>query len=1501
MSWIMINRVPKMLVFAAVLIAASGPEAEAEDKTKSTKPTATVPKKIVLIAGKKSHGPGHHEYEQGMRLVKACLESSPNVTGVQAEVHLNGWPDDPQTLDDADTIVVFSDGSDHDVAAHPLLHGDRLKILGKQMARGCGFVALHYTVFVPIERGGPEFLNWLGGHFDYETGAGPRKWFSKIRTAKTTPKPASPKHPICRGMQPFPLREEYYYNIRFRPGDGRFRPGDGRFTPILTTSIPGESAEQIVAWAVEREDGGRGFGFTGGHFHDNWQVDQFRRMILGAILWTAKADVPAGGVKSQVPDEQTLSGVTTGRPIRTLILTGHQYPGHKWKQTTPALRDALRGDPRMEIRVAEDAEFLADPALHTFDTVVMNYCNWKRPGLSAEAKANFVRFIKQGGGLSIIHFANGAFHFSLPEAGDSDWPLWRKQICRRTWDHTPGKSGHDAYGPFVVEIANKTHPVTAGMQPYQTTDELYFRQQGDQPIEVLATARSNKTGQNEPMAFVYNFGKGRVFQTVLGHDEASLRVPGTAALVRRGAVWTAGRDQRKKVAAVVPASPVPKTALVEGRFGQALNAKVSSVEVASRKAYVGPPLTVECWAKIDSKTGFNILVAQSPKSSADHWELYTYAGTGVLSAFFPGHEPAEIKSDVNVTDGRWHHLAMTYSREAHVELFVDGRRVKQADLKRQRTGGPSGPLWLGAYPPNSIECDGLIDEVRISSIVRDVAEIPTEPLANDEQTVGLWRFDKSEVKRIEDVSGLKNPAVLRQATSATGNASDLSVTYRTADPELKVVKLDFSPDDSFLSVRADTMGRLFVGCREALFVYEPDTKGSYAPRKLLYRFPPDTWVNDVEIRGNDLYCMTPSALYVFPNGRTEHENLQPKRLVWGTPVDLHVTYHGLAWGPEGDLYFASGDPLLTYGDFKNRPDHWGHWTVHTQPEGTDIPFTGTGGFYRCRPDGSAFQVVAQGTRGSCGLASDRHWNLFSNDNDHESMPAEYVPGRLLHVTPKAHFFWPRGWMASKTPERADLLQTMCTQMGRSVPVGQSYYDESFLPKRYRNNLLVARWGQRRIDRYPIEPRGASFQAAEHPLLICSGAGRPVGVTVGRGGRIFATVSHMQANAYSPKYPSDLIMITRADDEEGHPFEPYDAVTAGPERHWSELSNDSWCRRQRAHVEILRRGGPLLHEAVERLIRCPAKDPAISHLLWLAGLSGEPAAVEKLRELARHHDAAIRLQAVRVLAECTEPGAEHELFVSTLSDEDPRIRHAALIALFVHGDEVSQSVLDGLARSEDTYLRQAAAFLVAEKGTSEQILALFAAEDAAGRLAGILAAGFRLTVPTCLSMPSDELRLNVRRTGGVWDAKTVVQYADAKIDLAKLARIGSYTTAQWWTLARKEAAHRKLYELLIEALADPRVENRLQAAYFLSLLNDARAQPLVDKVRRDNVARQLAAQPLQQVKQAWVIGPFGGDENSQQTAALIASGPIDLSGQYGAAERRLKWESLSVDRSFSLVN
>ena len=258
-------------------------------------------KKIVFIAGPPSHGPGAHEHRAGCLLLQSCLDQVPGVISV---VYSNGWPNEATAFDGAAAIVVYSDGGD----AHPLLKADHLQTLGALMDKGLGLACLHYAVEPTIEKGQKEFLDWIGGAFEINWSVNP-DWLADFKVL--------PEHPITRGVQPFKVEDEWYFHMRFRDGMKDV-------TPILT-AVPGPSTikrndgphegnpavrelvergeAQTVAWAAERAGGGRGFGFTGAHYHHNWGNDNFRKLVLNAILWTAKVEVPAEGVKSVVTPE----------------------------------------------------------------------------------------------------------------------------------------------------------------------------------------------------------------------------------------------------------------------------------------------------------------------------------------------------------------------------------------------------------------------------------------------------------------------------------------------------------------------------------------------------------------------------------------------------------------------------------------------------------------------------------------------------------------------------------------------------------------------------------------------------------------------------------------------------------------------------------------------------------------------------------------------------------------------------------------------------------------------------------------------------------------------------------------------------------------------------------------------------------------------------------------------------------------------------------------------
>jgi type 1 glutamine amidotransferase len=238
--------------------------------------------KVVLVAGGPSHGPGEHEYYAGSMILARLLRQTPDIDPV---VVRDGWPADPTIFEGAASIVFFTDGN----VWHPLLVADRMDVLGTYLARGAGFICLHWAVHFP-ESASVRVLGWLGGHYSDDISVNP-VWLASFQNL--------PAHPVLRGVAPFEVEDEWYYNMRFVTGVSSVSPllsavppDDTRFTADAAMH-PGRA--ETVAWAYERDGGGRSFGFTGAHYHKNWGVESFRRAVVNAILWTAHRDVPEGG------------------------------------------------------------------------------------------------------------------------------------------------------------------------------------------------------------------------------------------------------------------------------------------------------------------------------------------------------------------------------------------------------------------------------------------------------------------------------------------------------------------------------------------------------------------------------------------------------------------------------------------------------------------------------------------------------------------------------------------------------------------------------------------------------------------------------------------------------------------------------------------------------------------------------------------------------------------------------------------------------------------------------------------------------------------------------------------------------------------------------------------------------------------------------------------------------------------------------------------------------
>lgn len=240
------------------------------------------PVKIVLVAGRPSHSAREHEFNAGVLLLEKMLRENKDIEPVVVK---GGWPEDERVFDGAKSVFFYLDGGEK----HPFLQGNRMATLKRLMDQGVGLGCMHYCVEIPKDNGGSQLLDWLGGYYERPYSLNP------INDVAVTQ--AAPKHAVSEGWKSFSGKDEWYYRIRFRDGDKRV-------TPILTTRLPKENPNtETIAWVTVRENGGRSFGFTGGHYHANWGIPEFRMMVVNAVLWTAKVDLPKSGAKAVLASE----------------------------------------------------------------------------------------------------------------------------------------------------------------------------------------------------------------------------------------------------------------------------------------------------------------------------------------------------------------------------------------------------------------------------------------------------------------------------------------------------------------------------------------------------------------------------------------------------------------------------------------------------------------------------------------------------------------------------------------------------------------------------------------------------------------------------------------------------------------------------------------------------------------------------------------------------------------------------------------------------------------------------------------------------------------------------------------------------------------------------------------------------------------------------------------------------------------------------------------------
>jgi len=240
---------------------------------------AAPPTKVLFVGKQPDHPFGSHMYMHTCGMLAKCLERNGNIQSVVS----SGWPDDEETLNGVNTIVVYTSP-----AAEFLLDASHRTQVTKLLDSGVGLVTLHWASSIKqenLQRLGPKWISYLGG-----------TWVSNVglHTGNSPLRQLVSNHPVCQGWKDYEIHDEYYLNPTI---------GDDA-TPLLEVVV--DEKPVIVGWAFERENNGRSYATTLGHFYRNFQQKSFRRMVVNAILWTAHAQVPPEGASVDI-DEKDLS------------------------------------------------------------------------------------------------------------------------------------------------------------------------------------------------------------------------------------------------------------------------------------------------------------------------------------------------------------------------------------------------------------------------------------------------------------------------------------------------------------------------------------------------------------------------------------------------------------------------------------------------------------------------------------------------------------------------------------------------------------------------------------------------------------------------------------------------------------------------------------------------------------------------------------------------------------------------------------------------------------------------------------------------------------------------------------------------------------------------------------------------------------------------------------------------------------------------------------------
>jgi len=268
------------VVFIAVMCVT---ETSAQNKESARADLGKRKVKRLLLLGQSPDGHpwSTHEYMAGMRILAQCLQPVKNLQTIIVKAD-EPWSEGPELLDGADGAVVFLSQGAKWLQQNP----SRLAAFKRLAQRGGGLVVIHWGMGCKEAEFIDEFVKLFGGCH-----GGPDRRY-KIITVKT--EIVHSKHPVTQGIAAFEVKEEFYYTLKFP------KSADS-IVPLIQVPIEGKS--HTVSWAWDRADGGRSFGFSGGHYHANWRLEEYRRLMTQGILWSLKIPVPKAGLPLKIVEK----------------------------------------------------------------------------------------------------------------------------------------------------------------------------------------------------------------------------------------------------------------------------------------------------------------------------------------------------------------------------------------------------------------------------------------------------------------------------------------------------------------------------------------------------------------------------------------------------------------------------------------------------------------------------------------------------------------------------------------------------------------------------------------------------------------------------------------------------------------------------------------------------------------------------------------------------------------------------------------------------------------------------------------------------------------------------------------------------------------------------------------------------------------------------------------------------------------------------------------------